>query len=685
MINLVYYGVAALTFFLCFYIYKNRKTQLNTITAIMLLSLGLAPFSWTLKKLNIQYLDDIWILYFPFLLLFALIFPFEHSFIKDKRYVKYAIFVPYFIYFMAIIAFLMLDMFILSKNGNFTSGVIRFGIIAVATRLYTLLLLGLNLVYGIAAFAILSQKKKTLAGGIFYNQINYLLFGIRIFVAVFILDFFGNQCKLLPSIITEEATNFLYLVAILSNIVLLSLSMVKYKFLNIEMKARGVLYYFMLGLFVTVYCVAYSTIARFLIINDYDRWFFFFTVASFLIYIIFHRGVQKMLTYFFIKNTIDYEEILTTFFAKLLQADSLNEVRTLVVNELRLIFNMHDTDLIQVDSIDISYKQLKKYFILSEMPEKIRSSCQWGVYFFPIMYEESFFGFLVIGNKQSKKSLPKTHLNIIRSVATQISLTLHTSAVTKEAYEKRILEKELNLARKIQLSLLPPKDIVDDTLDIGWRYNPAIKVGGDYCDIIENKITGDLVFVVADVSGKGVNGALYMSMIRTLLHTGIEYVSIEGVLLNMNAYIRQKIPEKTFVTMVVFVYNKKNGSLKYVHLGHTQPLHYCAKTDTLEILPAHGMALGLVPNDIFQTKFTVVDIDLQQGDFIFSYTDGITEAQNANGAFYGDDRLFAMVERQRKETIEKIINKVSMDIYDFRNNFTQTDDIAILAFSPKTV
>ncbi len=683
--NVIQYSVTVITFFLSWYIYKNRKTQLNTITAVMMLSLGLAPFSWSITSLHTHNIDKIWILYFPFLLLFALIFPFEHHILKSRRYIRYALFIPYFVYFFMVIMFALIDTVFLSKDGSYSMGIIRFGIVAVVTKLYTISLLLLNLVYGITAYTLLWYKRKNITSPVFSHQIGLLLLGIRIFVVVFIADFLIMQCRVIPGGVSIDFMHILYLCAIIANIIVLSISMVKYKFLNIEIQARGVLYYVSVLLFTGLYCGGYCIIAKVLINNEEIIWLFVITLAAFMLFYIFLRGIQKLMNYFFVKSSIDYEEILTTFFAKLLQADSLNEIRTLVVNELRVLLNMHDADLIQAEHIHQSYKEAKRVFVVSEMPEEIRNKYQWGVYFFPIIYEEYFFGFLVIGDKTKKMKVPKTHLNILRSIAMQISLTLHTVAATKELYEKRILEKELNLARKIQLSLLPPKEIIDDMLNISWRYNPAIKVGGDYCDVIENKKTGDMVFVIADVSGKGVNGALYMSMIRTLLHTGIEYASlpIETVLTSMNTYIRHKIPEKTFVTMLVFVFNKYDKTLRYVHMGHNPPLYYNAKKDILEFLPTTGIALGLAPDALFLEKLSIVDLPLDPGDLVFSYTDGITEAQNEKGEFFGDDRLFNSVKTQCREIPDKVINKVSLDIYEFRKNFTQTDDIAMLAFAHK--
>lgn len=682
--HVIQYSVAVITFFLSWYIYKNRKTQLNSITAVMLLSLGLAPFTWSITGLQTHNIDKIWILYFPFLLLFSLVFPFEHDLLKNRRYLRYVVFLPYFLYFFMVFIFALIDTLLLDQGSSFSMGIIRFGIVAAVTKLYTISLLLLNLVYGIGAYVLLYNKRKTIASPVFTHQIGLLLLGIRLFVIVFIADFLIMQCRLITGV-SIEFMHILYLIAIVANIVVLSISMVKYRFLNIEVQSRGVLYYFSVLLFTGLYCAGYCLVAKILIDNDEIVWLFVSSLFAFMLFYFFLRIIQKMMDYFFIKTTINYEEILTTFFAKLLQAESLNEIRTLVVNELRILLNMHDADLVQAEHVHASYKEAKKVFVISEMPESIRNKYQWGVYFFPIIYEEYFFGFLVIGDKKKKIKIPNEHLNILKSVAMQISLTLHTVAATKELYEKRILEKELNLARKIQLSLLPPKEIVDDILHIAWRYNPAIKVGGDYCDVIENKQTGDVVFVIADVSGKGVNGALYMSMVRTLLHTGIEYATlpIEDVVRTTNTYIRNKIPEKTFVTMLVFVYNKKKNSLRYVHLGHNPPLYYSCSKKTLEYLPSSGIALGIAADELFTSKLKVIDMDLSKGDMVFAYTDGITEAQNEQGDFFGEDRLFHSVRTQCGEVPEKVINKVSLDIYEFRKNFVQTDDIAMLAFAHK--
>ncbi len=676
------YICSFLIFMLSVYIYKNKRTIINSITSILLFTLGLAPFSWIIAtKADIfENIFEVWILYFPFLLLFSIIYPYELESTKRIKGLKYYIFTPYFIYFTAVVIIKFVQMFFLPEA--FKTGLWGLGLSSLISNVYKVFLIILNVVYLFIAHRMLGRKKRIFDNQMLKKQVSFIIIGIQAFAFVFLIDLLSGELNIFADVFTADRVKVMYTIAIVLNASLLAFSMIKYKFLNVEIKERSLLYYFFWAFFI----FAYAGMITMILIHmklQYNEYFMFgLYFMSFVIYNYYYRMVRRIIDYFFIRDEINYEDVVGDFFMKVMALNSFGEIRNMVINELKELLNIEEVDLIRNGSEEAVYLE-RKYFTFVDMHHDIRQNYRWASYFFPVSFEKRLFGFLLVGNKKAGTRFRANEIRFICSIAGQISMALHNMDVNLELSEKKIMEKEINLARKIQFSLLPPRDFESGALDVKWRYNPAIRVGGDYCDIITKEGSDDLLMVIADVSGKGINGAMYMSMVRTLLHMGMRYFSIRDIILYMNDYIKNKLPAQIFVTMALLYFDASENSFKYVHLGHNHPIMFDSVDDSLAELHGEGLGLGLVDNVKFEEKLVFRDVDLKDGDFIYLYTDGVTEAQNARGGLYGEERLKKVIAENRKEGNDKVINKVAADLYDFRGAHEQTDDIAMMVISRK--
>jgi len=194
--------------------------------------------------------------------------------------------------------------------------------------------------------------------------------------------------------------------------------------------------------------------------------------------------------------------------------------------------------------------------------------------------------------------------------------------------QQRALEYDLELAAQIQKGLLPPCDLAFAGWDIAYHYQPAGVVGGDYCDLIKGN-DGELYFVMADVSGKGVAAAMLSSNLRAIFRSLIPVGLGTGELMTRaNRLFRQGALPTQYATLV-FGKTTSGGDLEIVNAGHL-PVMLAGSTKT-RFIESTGRPLGVFDNE----KFTPAKARMQPGDTLVLYTDGISEAENDGGDEYG--------------------------------------------------
>ena len=260
-----------------------------------------------------------------------------------------------------------------------------------------------------------------------------------------------------------------------------------------------------------------------------------------------------------------------------------------------------------------------------------------------------------------------------------IERTLRHMMEWREALASRdklvALQNELDVAQKIQQSVLPTEFPISDNYEIDARMLAAREVGGDFYDVLRLE-NGRIGLSVADVSDKGVPAALFMMSTLTLLKgSAIGVGAPAAVLTEINDLLNEENEAAMFVTLLYAVFNPANGLLTYANGGHNPPV-IVHPDGTSTLLPATGgIALGVAPK--FQYEESSITLD--PGDTIVLYTDGVTEAMNAEGEEFGLDRLrdlFTNVPpRSPKEANAAIFEAVSA----FAGDTPQSDDITCLA------
>ena len=239
--------------------------------------------------------------------------------------------------------------------------------------------------------------------------------------------------------------------------------------------------------------------------------------------------------------------------------------------------------------------------------------------------------------------------------------------------EKERLQKELEIARGIQLRLLPQHPPYIEGMDLVANNIPAQEIGGDFYDYIPIS-RGSWGLVIADVSGKGMPAAIFMGLSRTIVRaSATDNLSAAAAIKQANELICRDSTSGMFVTLFYAILDVKERKLRYVNAGHNPPL-LIRNGGEVELLRARGIALGVTHYiDLQEAERT-----LQPGDTIVFYTDGVTEAINAEEEAFGERRLIEIVRENSSLPARGIIGKVEEAVVAFAGKEPQFDDITLL-------
>ena len=262
-----------------------------------------------------------------------------------------------------------------------------------------------------------------------------------------------------------------------------------------------------------------------------------------------------------------------------------------------------------------------------------------------------------------------------------ISRTLEHVEAWREAQSSKVklvsISKELQIANKMQQSILPSKLPEGDNFKFFGYMEPARNIGGDFYDVIPLP-DGKIAIAVADVSDKGVPAALFMMASKTILKgSSLSKVEPSTVLNDVNDYLYGDNNSNMFVTLIYGVIDTETGTFDYANGGHNPPVivHEDGNAEYVEM--PKGLALGMFPGFEFKSS----RLQLGTGDTLILYTDGITEAQDSVGELYGEDRLLQAINLSVREKKENLMESVVDSVNEFSKGELQTDDMTYLEFN----
>lgn len=291
----------------------------------------------------------------------------------------------------------------------------------------------------------------------------------------------------------------------------------------------------------------------------------------------------------------------------------------------------------------------------------------------PMIVQGRLIGVIYVDTAMRAGTFSQADRDLINLIAGQAGIALENARLYSVAVEKGRMEQELKLAADIQLSLLPREMPKVSGYEIAPAWKAARETAGDFYDVF---LLGDGRFgvVVADVSDKGAGAALFMAVARTMIrshaHAGLSTMDTVG---RTNDLIIEDAESGMFVTVFHSRFEVGGHSI-HVNAGHNPPLFFRQRDNELTFLPRGGRAVGWFPDNPLEE----VNIDLEPGDLIVYYTDGLTEAENPKQEPYGEDRLAAAVAKNANLGAHALLEFILDDVEVFCDGQPPFDDVTIV-------
>ncbi|MGO9095144.1 MAG: SpoIIE family protein phosphatase [Bryobacteraceae bacterium] len=288
-------------------------------------------------------------------------------------------------------------------------------------------------------------------------------------------------------------------------------------------------------------------------------------------------------------------------------------------------------------------------------------------------------GLLYMDSRLKSADLSSGGRELLTTLALEASTVLENARLLEEQWARQRMEHELAIARQIQESLLPRALPTSGWFRAAASSIPCNEVGGDFLDVRQiHRLCW--IAISADVSGKGVGAALLASLLQGLfLAAPYTKLSIEEMMLRVNRFLNERTGGEQYVT-IFYCTVEASGLMRWVNAGHPPPLVMRAGGQ-LDRLAANGVPVGMLG----ESTYTVEEGRLEAGDKIVMYSDGLTEARNAEREFYGLKRLCAVLNTQAAASCQGLHAAILSDLDEFTGRAPQSDDIslAVLEYRPE--
>lgn len=335
----------------------------------------------------------------------------------------------------------------------------------------------------------------------------------------------------------------------------------------------------------------------------------------------------------------------------------------------------------------------------------------------PIAANGRLHGFILLGQRLSDLPYAKEDKRLLLVVANQVATFIENMSLISRMAEERRIARELEMAAEVQRHLFPADGLENDVIEIYGACLPALTVGGDYYDYFElgDRRTG---VAIADVAGKGIAAALVMSTIQASLRCQLISAerSLADVVASMSRLLLRSTADGGYATFFLAAFNNATRALTYVNAGHNPPMlvrggapsdrgdgefqeaqaraRYISKKvvgtraglaepvaekPVVRLLTTGGPIIGTFVNGPYEQE----TIQLQSGDLLVVYTDGVTEALNRTGVEFGETRLRSILVDSAQLSAQECANKVLREVLKWQGQASQHDDITLIVVKVK--
>ncbi|MFT4513801.1 MAG: sigma-B regulation protein RsbU (phosphoserine phosphatase) [Planctomycetota bacterium] len=285
-------------------------------------------------------------------------------------------------------------------------------------------------------------------------------------------------------------------------------------------------------------------------------------------------------------------------------------------------------------------------------------------------------GVIYVDSRAVRREFSARDLALFGAISAQLAISVENARLHADSLEKVKLQKDVEIARRIQQHLLPtvPRDW--GGFEIGIRYEAAEQASGDTYDCVEMP-GGRYAIMIGDVTGHGIGAALLTHAVQAALRSYLELIDDAAtVITKVNQRLVDSVETGNFMSLLLIILDPKKGTLEYVNAGHPG-LVVCQK-DGIQVLEKTGMVLGVVGDQVYEASPTV---KLEPGDVLFLHTDGVDEAMSPDRAVFGIERLQELVGEQRRTdaSADDILAEVERQIRGHVGSDLLEDDFTMIA------
>jgi|GEM_PF-217602 len=292
----------------------------------------------------------------------------------------------------------------------------------------------------------------------------------------------------------------------------------------------------------------------------------------------------------------------------------------------------------------------------------------------PLVINDRVIGMISITEKYNDEIYNSSDLQLLQIFANQVVIAIENAKLYERLVVREKLERELEIAHNIQMSMMPQKYPDVKGIAIAGIAIPAKEVGGDYYDFLpisESKVG----ITIGDVSGKGVPAALMMVMIHSILRAKVmSDHDPKDIVLELNKFMLNELEPRMFITLFYMILDVDSKKIRYTNAGHNYPMIFHAGNDEVDSLKDGGLLLGIFEAPLYEEG----EYQLEPGDIVVMYTDGIVEAMNDKDEMYGYETFCEFVHGVKHKTADEIKDDILTEMKRFMGDASQYDDLTLI-------
>ena len=291
----------------------------------------------------------------------------------------------------------------------------------------------------------------------------------------------------------------------------------------------------------------------------------------------------------------------------------------------------------------------------------------------PLTLKNKIIGIICLFNKKDNLEFTPDDQRLLSIIAIQSAQTIENARLYEEERKLLVLEEDLRTARSIQQSLLPKGNPKIPGIELVGLSMPAKEVGGDYYDFIPID-EAHWGIAIADVSGKGTPAALLMSNLQACLRgQAVINRSVKDTVTKANIMLSRFMDPGKFITLFYGILNLEDKTFTYTNAGHNYPF-LLDKEGKVRMLEKGGMVLGILKDAVYEEE----TVQLEPESLLLMFTDGITEAVNAEEEMFEEKRLLALLQNNSSFSAQQLSDKIVDEVLQFCGSTPQADDITLV-------